>query len=133
MAIRKIEIGEELRTGRVGQPDTEIHEKGCAVSVIGLTAGRIGVSDALGSVQKRVIKRELEVGRVSCPLGDSCELTVVTPTSDDALPSEAIFKCPRGEEGCDTRVEGVAGNANRQATHAQVSAAESIRQLGAGK
>lgn len=132
MAVRKIEIGEELRTGSIAQPNTEVHEKGSAVSVGGLTAGRIGVSDALGSVQNRVIERELEVGRVGCPLGDSCELTVVTPPSD-SLPSEAIFKCPRGEESCEAQVERVAGNTDRQVSQAQASVIESIGQLGAGK
>ncbi|HEX5797860.1 MAG TPA: hypothetical protein VFX79_00755 [Candidatus Saccharimonadales bacterium] len=132
MAVRKIEIGEEMRSGEL-IPRKTTHKEGHAVSVNGLTGGRISVSDALGGVQKRVIDRELEATRAGCPLGDVCQLTVVTPTSDDALPSEAIFSCPRSEEACEAQVERAGENTDRQIAQVRASAAESIGQLGAGR
>lgn len=90
MSTRSLNEGEIVRSRYAIGSDTEI--TGPAVSVTCLTSARIALSDLFGRVQEKAIDFGKAAGQANCGRKD-CHLEVLTPTSDDAMPSEAVFHC----------------------------------------
>lgn len=107
------------------------HEKGHAASVDGIS--RIGVSDALGNIQKRIIQRERQKAEAKCPLGGSCELSILTFASDDAQPSHVLVRCPREDDSCRERTLTVAQDIGRQVGEVTTAAIDAVEELGPQK
>ena len=126
MATREIKSGEKIKqfTPRIGV----VFSKGSAVAVDGLREGKKAASNTVGSVQRRILERELESARNGCSLGESCGLRLVLSDSDS--PAEAVFMCDKEEKDCGEIALRAAKGADNRITDMRSQVGDQISKLG---